>query len=64
VVLLQDYIDTFRQENSNVNHQFRYYVERGGNKYYLKALPNGDITTLAVSGSTTDRGTLFRHTIG
>ena len=63
IKLLQANKDSmFIQEK--VNLMSRYYVETGGSRYYLKALPNGDITTLAVPGSATDSGTLFRHVIG
>ena len=62
-VLLQNYIRNFRKEDYT-SSVVCYYVETGGSRYYLKALPNGDITTLAVSGSTTDSGTLFRDIIG
>ena len=36
---------TFTQEDVN-NHQMRYYLETGGNKYYLMVASDGNLTTL------------------
>ena len=36
---------TFTQEDVN-NQQMRYYLETGGNKYYLMVASDGNLTTL------------------
>ena len=54
---------TFRQEHVTNDHM-RYYLETGGNKYYLMVGSDGNITTLnandLVLGSQNDTLSRFR----
>ena len=53
---------TFTQEDVN-NHEMRYYLQTGGNKYYLMVASDGNLTTLIandlVLGSENDTKSRF-----
>ena len=65
VYSLQTSMYTFKQEDvANTVENVRYYIETGGNKYYLMVASNGRITTLnandLVSGSQNDTRSRFK----
>ena len=55
---------TFREEATDTAEQVRYYLQTGGNKYYLMVASNGNLIALnandVVVGSQNDTQSRFR----